>query len=54
MKFTGDDSEIDLNISHPEFKDWAWVDQKTLLRKNVSFKAKTYQEVCKRFLNADL
>lgn len=48
--FEGDESEIDLNATSPEFKNWQWVDAKEVPERIVSFKKDVYTNVLKEFL----
>ena len=48
--FEGDESEIDLNATSPEFKNWQWVDAKEVPERLVSFKKDVYTNVLKEFL----
>ena len=53
MRFTGDDSEID--IAHPagghepEFTDWRWQQLEKLPSLIIPFKRKVYERVVKEF-----
>lgn len=42
LKFTGRDSAIDLNTSHPEFRTWKWVSLEEIPDLVVSFKRPVY------------
>ena len=44
MQFCGDESEIRLDIEHPEFRRWKWMTVDELLNAIVSFKKKMYSE----------
>ena len=45
MKFTGKDSEININTKKPEFLDWKWVDLETITDTVVDFKLKVYKQL---------
>jgi putative (di)nucleoside polyphosphate hydrolase len=45
LRFTGEDSDIDLTSHEPEFSDFKWVDLKTLPSLIVPFKRDTYKTV---------
>jgi len=42
-RFTGDESEINLNTSHPEFIEWKWIKIDDLPYIIVDFKKKVYE-----------
>ena len=45
MKFTGKDSEININTKKPEFLDWRWADLETIADTVVDFKLKVYKQL---------
>ena len=50
VRFTGDDSDIDLNaFKHPEFCEWKWVDPNLLPELIVPFKRGVYETVVAGF-----
>ncbi len=49
IKFTGMDSDININTGHPEFSDWRWVEISELFDLIVPFKRKLYESVFKEF-----
>ena len=49
MRFTGNDSDIDLDTKHPEFKAWKWIAPKELPRLIVPFKRQVYIDVLEEF-----
>jgi len=54
LRFTGDDSEIDIatpggGAHEPEFIDWQWVEMKLLPGLVVPFKQQTYQRIVAEF-----
>ena len=48
MKFTGEDSEINIKTNKPEFLEWKWIDLETLTKVVVDFKLHVYQEIKKK------
>ncbi|ESQ92726.1 RNA pyrophosphohydrolase [Asticcacaulis sp. AC460] len=50
FRFTGDDSEIDLNAHHEqEFSRWEWCDLGSVIDRVVHFKRDSYRQVIKEF-----
>ena len=49
MRFKGDDSEIDLRTSHPEFANWKWVGVQELPSLVVSFKRQVHLDLLSEF-----
>ena len=49
MRFTGEDSDIDLATEHPEFRAWKWIAFRQLPRTIVGFKRKIYRQVVEEF-----
>lgn len=49
LRFTGDDSEININTAHPEFSAWKWADIDDLPDLIVPFKRDLYIELVTRF-----
>ena len=49
MRFTGNDSDIDVNTHEPEFADWKWLAMEALPRLIVPFKRDTYAKVIDAF-----
>jgi putative (di)nucleoside polyphosphate hydrolase len=50
LRFTGDDSQVDLNAHDPaEFAAWKWVDPETLPDLIVPFKKRVYRQVLDEF-----
>ena len=45
MRFTGDDSEININTKNPEFIDWKWIELDLITDFVVDFKQHVYEEV---------
>ena len=49
IRFTGAESEINIQTDHPEFEDWRWVDLAELLDIIIPFKKKLYEAVVMEF-----
>ncbi|MGE4220711.1 MAG: RNA pyrophosphohydrolase [Alphaproteobacteria bacterium] len=49
MRFTGRDSDIDLQTEHPEFVAWKWVPMDTVTELVVDFKRASYGRVVAAF-----
>jgi putative (di)nucleoside polyphosphate hydrolase len=49
MRFTGDDSLINIQTKHPEFTRWCWLPADELLSRIVPFKRDTYERVIREF-----
>ena len=49
MRFTGDDSDIDLATGHPEFGAWKWISPERLPDVIVSFKRPLYINILREF-----
>ena len=49
MRFTGDDSEIDINVKHAEFDEWRWLEAAEMIRLIVPFKQGVYRRVVEEF-----
>ena len=45
VKFTGDESEINLNTEHPEFIEWKWIEYTLLTEVIVNFKKEVYSKL---------
>ena len=54
MRFTGEDSDINLATEHPEFDIWKWVPVEELPELIVSFKRQLYIDVLAEFSEAAL
>jgi putative (di)nucleoside polyphosphate hydrolase len=50
VRFSGDDSDINIQTQHPEFQDWKWTPIETLVDEIVSFKRALYKQVVAEFL----
>jgi putative (di)nucleoside polyphosphate hydrolase len=48
-RFTGEDSDVNLETEHPEFRAWKWADPDTLPAMIVPFKRKLYEDVLAAF-----
>ncbi len=49
VRFTGDDSDINIATAHPEFNAWKWADIDDLPRLIVDFKRAIYEQVIAEF-----
>jgi putative (di)nucleoside polyphosphate hydrolase len=49
MRFLGDDSDVNLNTPHPEFRAWKWADPRDLPHMIVPFKKTLYEAVLMEF-----
>lgn len=49
FRFSGNDSEIDINGEHPEFSAWRWAELKQTPDFIVGFKRPLYEQVVKAF-----
>lgn len=49
MRFTGQNSDINIHTSHPEFSEWKWVNRDTLPNVIVPFKRKLYTDLVQEF-----
>ena len=49
MRFTGKDSDIDIETEHPEFREWKWAKPATLPELIVPFKRQLYIDVLREF-----
>ena len=49
FRFTGDDSEIDIDSEHPEFSRWKWSDFRRVPELIVPFKRGLYENVVREF-----
>jgi putative (di)nucleoside polyphosphate hydrolase len=49
MRFTGQDSDINIATPHPEFRDWSWVEPHVLPDLIVPFKRKLYRDLLSEF-----
>ncbi|MGV2432197.1 MAG UNVERIFIED_CONTAM: RNA pyrophosphohydrolase [Rickettsiaceae bacterium] len=50
IKFTGQDSDININTDNPEFREWLWADVNELLEIIVPFKKMLYEAILEEFL----
>ena len=48
VRFLGNDSEININTSHPEFCEWKWVELENITDLVVDFKLHVYEDVKKK------
>ena len=49
FRFTGTDSDINIETEHPEFSDWKWTNPEKLIEEIVPFKKEIYSIIAKRF-----
>lgn len=49
LRFTGTDSDIDIETEHPEFLAWKWAATRDLPKLIVPFKRKLYEDLLKEF-----
>ncbi len=49
LRFLGDDQDINIATSHPEFKDWRWVDPAEVAELIVPFKRTMYAAILEEF-----
>ena len=49
MRFTGDDTDIDLATDHPEFDAWTWIRPEQLPEMIVPFKRQLYIDILAEF-----
>ena len=49
LRFTGKDSDIDLDTDHPEFEDWKWLPLMEVADVIVPFKRGVYEALRERF-----
>jgi putative (di)nucleoside polyphosphate hydrolase len=49
MRFTGEDTDIDIRTHEPEFAEWKWLAMEALPRLIVPFKRDTYTKVIEAF-----
>ena len=45
MRFIGNESEININTTHPEFLDWKWINVEDLPKVAVKFKLDVYKNL---------
>jgi putative (di)nucleoside polyphosphate hydrolase len=50
MRFTGDDSDIDVNTVNKEFKEWKWCSIDEIMGIIIPFKKTLYKAVIKEFI----
>ena len=49
LRFTGEDSDIDIDTDHPEFLEWKWAELSDLPDLIVPFKRKLYEDLLAEF-----
>ena len=47
MRFTGDENEINIKTTNPEFLDWKWIEVDSITEKVVDFKLHVYEQIKK-------
>ena len=47
VRFTGEESEININTANPEFIEWKWIDMNLLPDLIVNFKKHIYEDILK-------
>jgi putative (di)nucleoside polyphosphate hydrolase len=48
-RFVGQDEHVNIQTSHPEFRDWRWAAPETLPELIVPFKRKLYRDILQEF-----
>jgi len=51
FKFSGQNSDINVDTINPEFSEWKWMDYKELVDNAVPFKKKVYETILNEFSN---
>ncbi|WP_416899204.1 MAG: RNA pyrophosphohydrolase [Minwuia sp.] len=49
LRFTGEDTDIDIETDHPEFETWRWARLSELVDMAIEFKRDTYRQVVAEF-----
>ncbi|MEZ5690987.1 MAG: RNA pyrophosphohydrolase [Rickettsiales bacterium] len=49
LRFSGSDSDIDINTEHPEFDEWQWAEARELPNLIVPFKRQLYKDILTEF-----
>ena len=49
FKFIGDDKDINVETSNPEFSEWKWANVDSIINNIVPFKRKTYSIILEEF-----
>lgn len=49
LRFTGEDTVVNIATKEPEFREWCWLKPEDLLDKIVPFKRDTYERVIREF-----
>jgi len=49
VRFLGEDSDIDIDTEHPEFREWKWVEPAQLPQLIVPFKRDLYRRLLSEF-----
>ena len=48
-RFLGQDSDVNIQTKHPEFRSWKWAEPETLPELIVPFKRKLYRDILQEF-----
>lgn len=49
IDYLGEDTDININTSHPEFEEWKWIDFDELIGDVIPFKVKLYRQIIAEF-----
>ena len=49
FKFTGNDKEINVGTTNPEFSEWKWINYNNIIDKTVPFKRSVYLKILEEF-----
>lgn len=49
MEFTGNDSEVNIDVANAEFSSWKWLEAENLLANTIFFKREIYKKVLTTF-----
>ncbi|GGA18122.1 RNA pyrophosphohydrolase [Neptunicoccus cionae] len=49
LRFTGEDTVVNIATKEPEFREWCWLKPEDLLDKIIPFKRDTYERVIREF-----
>ena len=51
FKFSGQNSDINIETTNPEFSEWKWIGYKELVNNTIPFKRNVYETILKEFSN---
>ena len=51
FKFSGQNSDINIETTNPEFSEWKWMGYKELVNNTIPFKRNVYETILKEFSN---